>query len=149
MLLAAEMLPKSAKLSVRPIAQHSQPMALLGRRDKISAPTVANAMNGMRPITVPNSVVADCVSSGTVNSTKVSTFTAMTSSHRLQASQGPRRGRMRSRLGDFTTPGGDGSPVVSSMVAPSDPHPGCKEHSPGPSRQRYEAHHTAKARFVR
>src|SRR5215216_5021739 len=121
MLLAAETLPNPDKLTARPIAQHSQPMTLLGRRDKISAPTVANARNGMPHITEPISVVADCVSSGTANSTKVSTFTAKTSSHRLQASQGTRRGRMRSRLGDFTTLGGDGSPVVSSMVAPSDP----------------------------
>jgi hypothetical protein len=43
----ASLLPKTERLRHKPIAQHSHPMTLPGRRETITAPTVAKARKGI------------------------------------------------------------------------------------------------------
>jgi hypothetical protein len=56
--LAASSLPKFETAKVKPIAQHSQPMTLRDRRERISAPTAANTKTGRNPRTTSNNFTA-------------------------------------------------------------------------------------------
>jgi hypothetical protein len=70
MLRAASLLPKPEKLATAPMAQHSQPITLLGRRATMTAPTVRNTMNGRHPIAQSKvSMAGDRVGSGTTKNT--------------------------------------------------------------------------------
>jgi hypothetical protein len=116
------LLPQEATVMVKPMAQHSQPMRLPGRRATITAPTLAKAKKGTQIATATLNSRVESPSLASRNPI-TSPSARTTSSHRPQASQEVERGRMRSRLGDFTTLEGEGSPIVRSMAAPSDPHP--------------------------
>src|SRR4030095_5981460 len=137
------LLPRKLAVMAKPMAQHSQPMRLPGRRARITAPTVAKAQKGTQTAIPAANSWAESPSLASRNPI-TSPQTRTTSSHRPQASQDAERGAKRSCLADWTTLGGEGSPVWRSMVAPSDPHPAWQEYPPRPSRERYEARYRPK-----
>ena len=115
--------PTLPKHTTAPIVQHSQPMALCGRRDRINAPTVANARNGRAPVhqsTIATTAACRPLSRASV---KATADPPATSSHRPQASLDAERRRGRSWLGDLMPPGCEGSAVVWSMCCSSGSSP--------------------------
>jgi hypothetical protein len=133
---------------VKPMAQHSQPMRLPGRRATITAPTLAKAKKGTQIATPTLNSRVESPSLASRNPI-TSPSARITSSHRPQACQDAERGAMRSRLGDLTTRGGEGSPVVRSMVAPFDPHPAWRRASTETVPRTLRSASQAKARLVR
>jgi hypothetical protein len=105
------LLPQKATVMVKPMAQHSQPMRLPGRRARMTAPTVAKAKKGTHSATATlnSRVVSPSLAS---RNAITSPQTRTTSSHRPQASQDVDRERVRSCLGSFTAPISEASPVV-------------------------------------
>ena len=87
---------------VKPMAQHSQPMRLPGRRARTTAPTVAKAKKGTQ---IATPTINSRVESPSLASRNAITSPSIrtTSSHKPQATHDAERGRMRSGLGDFTT----------------------------------------------
>ena len=86
----------------KPMAQHSQPIRLPGRRARITAPTVAKAKNGIqvaRPPINSRVVNASLASWNAITSPSAKT----TSSHRPQASRTDERGSTRSSFGPHRT----------------------------------------------
>ena len=115
--------PTLPKHTTAPIVQHSQPMALCGRRDRINAPTVTNARNGSAPVhqsTIATTAACRPLSRASV---KATADPPATSSHRPQASLDAERRRGRSWLGDLMPPGCEGSAVVWSMCCSSGSSP--------------------------
>jgi hypothetical protein len=108
------LLPQKLTVMAKPMAQHSQPMRLPGRRARITAPTVAKAKNGTqvaRPEVNSWDISASLPSMNAIPSTSTRT----TSSHRPQATQDADCGPMRSRLGPCTALVSEGCPVLRSM----------------------------------
>src|SRR5215211_3102802 len=103
--VAASLLPNTERLRHKPIAQHSHPMTLPGRRETITAPTVANTRNGIVSTTEAAFSAAGKAWLGRVNSRKATISSAAASRHRPQATQGAsdepvslRRGGLRATV---------------------------------------------------